>query len=142
MDRELIEIFNDEIGELKMEISPILESLKTNSQQQDLFKNFAQIIDRIYGTATTMGFDEIGAYLGNVRNLSRKASSSNIPRGMLEVFKIAKTCTENFELMQNSLISSDAAKELSAKLQFETKKINKIDTEIFSFSKEAKTILT
>ncbi len=142
MDQELVEIFNEEIGQLKEELTPILEDLKKNSQQQDLFKNFSQIIDRIYGTATTLGFIEIGDYLGNVRNLSRKASSSNIPRGMLEVFKIAKTCMENFELMQDSLISPDAAKELSAKLQFETKKINKIENEIFSFSKDAKTILT
>jgi chemotaxis protein histidine kinase CheA len=141
MDQELINIFNDEIGELKTELVPILEELKSNNQQQELFKNFAQIIDRIYGTATTMGFDEIGAYLGLVRNLSRKASSSNIPRGMTEVFKIAKNCSDNFPLMQKSLRSSEAAKELSKILTFETKKMNNIEKEIFSFSKEAKSSL-
>jgi hypothetical protein len=88
MDQELVEIFTEEIGELKGELTPIVESLKLNNQQPELFKNFSQIVDRIYGTATTMGFAEIGEYLGAVRNLARKASTSNIPRGMQAVFKI------------------------------------------------------
>ena len=142
MDQELVEIFIEEMGQLKTELSPILEKLKVDNQQPELFSNFAQIVDRIFGTATTMGFTEIGEYLGAVKNISRKTVTANIPRGMQEVFKILRTCMEYFEIMQDSLISPDAAKELSLKLKLEIKKIAKIDKEIFSFSKDATTIIT
>lgn len=142
MDQELIEIFVDEVGELKGELNPIYENLRSNSQQPVLYKDFSQIIDRIYGTATTMGFSEIGAYLGAVRNISRKAASSNIPRGMQEVSKILRNCMDNFDVMQQSLGSPESTKEFSSKLTLEIKKVDKIDNEIFSFSKEAKSILT
>jgi chemotaxis protein histidine kinase CheA len=139
MDQELIEIFTDEIGELKKKLNPILESLKKNNQQPELFKDFSQVIDRIYGTATTMGFTEIGSYLGSVRNLSRKASTSNIPIGMQATFKISRTCMDNFDTIQESLSNTLAAKELTEIVKLENKKMQKIENEIFSFSKDATT---
>jgi chemotaxis protein histidine kinase CheA len=137
MDQELVEIFTDEIGELKNELNPILESLKENNQQPKLFKDFSQVIDRIYGTATTMGFTEIGEYLGSVRNLNRKASSSNIPIGMQATFKISRTCMDHFDTIKESLTNTHAAKELTEIVKLENKKMEKIENEIFSFSKDA-----
>jgi hypothetical protein len=49
---------------------------------------------------------------------------------------------DNFEIMQKSLSDPAAAKELSSTLKLEIKKMNKIETEIFSFSKIAKTSIT
>ncbi len=142
MDDELVEMFIEEVGQLKGELTPIFESLKTNNQQPELFTNFAQIIDRIYGTATTMGFDEIGEYLGAIRNLARKTASSNVPRGMQEVFKMLKTCMEHFDTMQSSLTNPTELTALITKMKLEMKKADKIEKEIFAFSKKAKTILT
>lgn len=142
MDQELVDIFIEEVGQLKNELIPILEELKKNNQQPDLFNSFAQIVDRIYGTATTMGFTSIGEYLGAVRNISRKAVTAKSPRGLQEVFKILRTCNEYFELMQESLSCDVAAKELSLKLKLEIKKMEKMEKEIFSFSRDAKTMLT
>lgn len=141
IDNELLEIFIEEVGELKAELSPILENLKSNAQQPQLFLDFSQIIDRIYGTATTMGFIELGEYLGVVRNITRKCGNSKVPRAMPEVLKIAKTCMEEFDTIQSSLTNPNELKILLGKMKLEMNRAKKIETEIFAFSKDAKTLL-
>jgi len=142
LDNEMIEIFIEEVGELKTELTPIYESLKKNPQQPELFTSFAQIIDRIYGTATTMGFVDVGNYLGAVRNVSRKCGTSQIPRGMVAVSKVVKNCMENFDTLQASLKNPGELNTLKSQMDFEIKKITKIETDIFSFCDEATAILT
>jgi len=141
IDKELLEIFTDEIGELKGELTPIFDKLKTNVQQPQLFLDFEQIIDRIYGTALTMGFTDVGNYLGLIRNMSRKCGSSKVPRAMAEVFKLLKVCMENFDSLGSSLSNPVEHKALLVKFDLEKRKAAKIDREIFAFSKDAKTTL-
>ncbi len=142
IDNELIEMFTDELNQLKVELTPIVESLQTNPQQPEQFINFAQIIDRIYGTATTMGLEEIGAYTGAVRNMTRKTGTSKVPRAMTEVLKLVKNCMENLDQMQTGIQSPDQAKILNAKMKLEITRCTKIDETIFAFSKDATAVLT
>lgn len=142
IDKELLDMFTDELGQLKGELTPIVESLSTNAQQPELFTNFAQIIDRIYGTATTMGFDEIGEYTGAVRNMTRKTGTSKVPRAMPEVLKVMKNCMEHFDTMQTSLEDPAQLQVLKTKMKLEMSRCEKIDSTIFAFSKAAKTVIT
>jgi chemotaxis protein histidine kinase CheA len=141
IDNELLDIFVEEVGELKLELTPTLVSLNANPQQPELFLTFSQVIDRIYGTATTMGFIELGEYLGVVRNITRKCGNAKIPRAMPEVLKIARGCMEEFDTLQSSLKSPDQTKVLLGRMRVEMNRATKIENEIFAYSKDAKTLL-
>lgn len=142
IDNELLDIFVEEVGVLKSELTPTLVSLNANPQQPELFLAFSQVIDRIYGTATTMGFTELGEYLGVVRNITRKCGNAKIPRAMPEVLKIARVCMEEFDTLQSSLTNPMQTKVLMNKMKVEMNRATKIENEIFAYSKDAKTLLT
>lgn len=72
MDQELFEAFIEEVTALKKELGSIQESLSSDLSDPKKFLDFAQIIDRIYGTALTMGLNDVGEYLGVIRNTCRK----------------------------------------------------------------------
>lgn len=139
MDEELVEVFIEEITELKGELEAIVAKLQGSVARPESFTHYAQIIDRIYGTATTMGFIEIGNYLGEVRNICRQCGSSNIPRAFPEVFKIIRSCTENIDDMKSSLTCESQLKLFLGKIRVDLLKVNKINEDIFKFSSDAKT---
>lgn len=141
MDSELIEIFTEELSELKLELAPIVEKIIANNQQPELFTDFAQIIDRVYGTAMTMGFNEIASYLGMVRNISRKCGTSKVPRAMPEVSKIVQNCFNNFDALKESIKGPDELKAFISNIILDIKRAKKIEDEIFAFSKTAETVL-
>lgn len=99
-------------------------------------------IDRIYGTATTMGFNDIDKYTGVVRNMACKTGSSKVPRAMQEVLKVMKNCMENFDSMQTSLDNPTELNALKTKMKLEISRCRKIDETIFAYIKDAKTTLT
>lgn len=141
IDNEMLEIFVDEMGELKYELLPVYERLKIDKQQPELFLKFSQVVDRIYGTATTMGFKELGEYFGAVRNTCRKCGNSKIPRAMPEVFKVVKNCMDDFDNFRDAFQNQQKLPALMTKIKNEIIKIEKLDKEIFDFTKSAKTII-
>jgi hypothetical protein len=60
---------------------------------------------------------------------------------MPEVLKIAKTCMEEFDTLQSSLTNPSQLKVLQDKMKMEMKRAERIEKEIFAFSKDAKTLL-
>lgn len=79
---EMVQIFIDEINTLKSEMSQTISKLiESKLQDKDLFEKFGQLVDRIYGTAMTLGHVEIGEYTKAMKDVTYMASASDNEKG-------------------------------------------------------------
>lgn len=76
-DPEMLEAFKEEILVIKNELQPIVEGLKASYDKGEPFEKFGQVIDRIYGTASTLGFMEMANYCRTIKSVSYKCSQSD-----------------------------------------------------------------
>lgn len=141
VDPEILEAFIEEMVSLKADLSEAVESLKENNNQPEQFTKYAQVIDRIYGTALTLGFDKVGQYTGILRDICRKTGSSKIPRAYQPVAKMLIRSMDYYDKLIQSLNDPTALDKIRHELEFETKKAQKLDNDIFAFSKDAKTTI-
>jgi chemotaxis protein histidine kinase CheA len=141
LDQELLDIFFEEVDQLKSELTIIAESLKQNNQQEELYLNFSQIVDRIYGTAVTMGLDEIGQYLGVIKVTSRKCGLAKIPRAFHPVSNLVSNCIFLMSKFQETLTDPQKASILYRQLDLEIKKADVLEKQIFAFVKGLSTTL-
>jgi chemotaxis protein histidine kinase CheA len=76
MDPELLKAFRDEINGIIKEVEPLVKLLTANADQPKIIEQCGQIIDRIYGTASTMGYKDLGEYAKVLKLLCYKCSQS------------------------------------------------------------------
>lgn len=133
-DPEIIEAFKAEIVQIKAELVDVAKALEGNVNQPELFLKFAQIIDRIYGTALTLGFKNIGAYAGVMKSVCQKCGNTKIQRSMPPVFKMVKRCIENFDAIIASISRPAAFDKIQKEIELETKRAHVLDKDIFSYS--------
>jgi hypothetical protein len=141
LDQELLDVFFEEVDQLKGELAPIAEKLKKNNQQEELFLEFSQIVDRIYGTAVTMGLDEIGEYLRIIKDSSRKCGMAKIPRAMQPVSNLVNNCIFLMSKFQETLTDPEKATILYRQLELEIKKAEALEKQVFAYSKNLSTTL-
>lgn len=77
IDPEMVEAFSQELLEIKKELKAILEKLKLDYQNPPAFVPVSNIFDRIYGTAITLGYKEVGDYCKAVKDLALTTSKSH-----------------------------------------------------------------
>ena len=95
---ELVDDFVAEIKSIHIELKLIVNTqLKTPKMDKVLFEKFGQFIDRIYGTATTMGFIEIGKYLQAMKAISYMSSQCNNEVGQKKALRMMMECVDNIE---------------------------------------------
>lgn len=141
IDQELLDVFFEEVEQLKDELERITEELKKNNQQPELFLNFSQIVDRIYGTALTMGLDEIGNYLGVIKRTSRKCGLAKIPRAMQSTANIVSNCIFLMSKFEETLTNPEKAAILYRQLEIEIKKADVLEKQVYAFSKKIDTTI-
>ncbi len=134
-DPELLEAFQEEISTIRKELDPIVKNLSEKYDQPDLFLTFSQIIDRIYGTAMTMGFKELGEYTGVLRNICRKCGHAKFPVAMLETTKMLKRCMENFDTLEKSIKDPEKMSELMKIVAIDFKRAKALEEKVLSFAK-------
>lgn len=95
---ELIDIFVGEIKTIHVELKKIVDAqLKTSKMDPALFEKFGQLVDRIYGTAMTMGYKEIGQYMFAMKNISYLSSQCDREVGQKKALRMMMECVDNIE---------------------------------------------
>ncbi len=62
-NKEMLDIFVAEINEILGNLKAVTnEQMKKRTMDKVLFERYGQAIDRIYGTAMTLGFSDLGLY--------------------------------------------------------------------------------
>jgi hypothetical protein len=110
------ELINDFIAEIKtihLELKDIVTiQLKTPKMDKQLFEKFGQLIDRIYGTATTLGYKDIGNYLLAVKNVSYLSSQCDREIGQKKALRMMMECVDYIEKIYLNLKNKEALKNL------------------------------
>lgn len=114
MDHELLSAFSEEIKKIKAEAVPIIDSLKRNPSQPVLIEKFGNAIDRIYGTAATMGFKELAEYARAIKTVCYKTAQSNNVYAYGAVKDLLWVCTQNFNRLESSVLDPKAMRQLRA----------------------------
>jgi hypothetical protein len=113
MDEELINDFIAEVKTLHLELKVILNAqLKTPKMDKALFEKFGQLIDRIYGTSTTMGYAEIGKYLYAVKSVSYLSSQCDREVGQKKALRMMMDCVDYIEKIHMHIRNKDEMKNL------------------------------
>lgn len=136
LDAELVKDFVLEIQILEKELKGIVGNLEKSLDQPAQFENFAQVIDRIYGTAATFGFKDLASYCGMLKKTCYDCSKSGNKRGQQKVLSLLKTCMENISALQAGVHDVELMKKLHHNLHLEEQKAARLYEEIFQYNKK------
>ncbi|MBC7539604.1 MAG: hypothetical protein H7281_12340 [Bacteriovorax sp.] len=114
MNDELIDDFVAEVKTIHIELKLIVNAqLKTPKMDKALFEKFGQYIDRIYGTAMTLGFTEIGKYLFAMKNISYLSSQCDREVGQKKALRMMMECVDNIEKICSCIYKKEEIKNLN-----------------------------
>lgn len=140
-DNELLESFLQEITGLNMEILDVLKTLNKELNKPEEFLKFSNIVDRIYGTAMTLGYEDLGAYCGELKTITRLAGNTEIQRSYKPVLKLMMNYTANFKSLKESLTNPESLAGFKKDISFDMKKMEKLHQEIFAFTDKAHAVI-
>ncbi len=110
---ELINDFISEVKTLHLELKVIVNAqLKTPKMDKALFEKFGQLIDRIYGTAMTLGLKDIGKYLYAMKNVSYLSSQCDREVGQKKALRMMMECVDYIEKIYLHINNKDQMKNL------------------------------
>lgn len=96
-DSELLDAFAAELLEIKKELEPIMAVLKTDPNRPEPYERFAQCMNRIYGTASTLGYKEIGIYCDAINKICYKCSQT---QNIYAMGQVKELCAVAFGLLE------------------------------------------
>ena len=130
-DPEFVGYFAEEMQGLYGELLPIHESLKKNQNQPKLYEKFGQIIDRVYGTASTMKFDELAEYSRKMKNICYKCSQSTNDKAQRKVFDLVETAIKLFRDTPLHIHDPVEFKKVRYLMHVEVQKIELLERSVF-----------
>ena len=88
MDSEMKKFFVDEVKEIRKDMTDVISKIiESKMSVNEEFAKFGQLVDRIYGTAATLGLNEIGDYMKAAKDISYMASASDNEVGKKKTVK-------------------------------------------------------
>jgi len=140
-DKEMLDIFVAEVVEIKKELTGYLSSMVTDKIEdvdRSYFEKYGQAIDRIYGTAATMGHTEIAAYCKAIKDVTYMASNSDNSLGHKKVIRMMIECTQVLEQTTKWVYEKDQAPVYKNKLIAEVKRAERLNRqEFYSIEKKS-----
>ena len=106
MRDELIQEFCQDVREILVELSPIIESLEFHQPIPAQLEAFGQKVDRIMGAAKSLGYESIGAISELCKAISYKASQSKDAHLVRIATGILAEATEGLVVLVNGLDES------------------------------------
>lgn len=124
---ELVDDFIAEIKTIHGELKSIVNTqLKTPKMDKVLFEKFGQLIDRIYGTATTLGFADIGKYLLAMKSISYLSSQCDREVGQKKALRMMIDCVDYIEKIYLSINKKEEMKNLNRLFVVEIAKADRL----------------
>ncbi|WP_372654848.1 hypothetical protein [Halobacteriovorax sp.] len=99
--KEVVDEFCDESLQLFNELEEILEEFEDDPTQTEKLEQFGQIIDRVMGSAKTIGADEIATFCELGKAIGYKSSQVN-DRALLEV--VCAIMFDSLELLKKMIL--------------------------------------
>lgn len=140
-DNELMESFLQEITGLNMEILEVLKVLNKEINKPEEYLKFSNIVDRIYGTAMTLGYEELGTYCGELKTITRLAGNTEIQRSYKPVLKLMMNYCANFKALKESLTKPEALETFKKDISFDLKKMEKLHQDIFAYTDKTHAVI-
>ena len=134
LDDELIDDFIAESKELGAQMHGLVLQLKQDETQYPLYLEFSNLIDRIYGTAMTFGFEEFGNYCLAMKVVCKKCGEAEVTRAAKSVLRMMENCVQNLVNLLKSVREPDALEKFRNELSLEIKKVQRLEEEVFQFA--------
>jgi chemotaxis protein histidine kinase CheA len=117
MDKELLQVFVDEMNELQPQLKQAIKGIiQTKMQDPHYYETYGQIIDRIYGTAMTMGMTELGEFTKTLKDISYMASNSDNEKGKEKAGRLMIEGIELFKDMVASIHDKEALNKIKLRM--------------------------
>jgi chemotaxis protein histidine kinase CheA len=138
-DKEMVDFFVKEIdtlrAEMSMKVSTILKG-KLGDLDVKMFEDFGQMIDRIYGTAATLGYEEIATYTKHLKDVCYMASESDNEKGHKKTIQMMIECIGLLEELKNCIYDKDQLIKYAIKMKVEGSRAERLGrAEFFSIDK-------
>lgn len=123
MDTEMLTFFVDEIKDIRNSMVKSISGLiDTKMEDSFRFEEAGQMVDRIYGTAATLGLTEISEYTKAVKDVSYMASASENVHGKKKVVKFLIKYVELSDLICASIFDRKELVKVNHQLKIEKSK--------------------
>ncbi len=139
MDKELLKDFISEILSINKNLKEITdEQVKKKVMDKALFEKYGQAIDRIYGTATTLGFKEFGAYSKIMKDVCYSCSQVDNEMAHKKVLRMMMECNEVLEKVPAAIANTEEFKKFTRVFLVETAKADRMaKTEFRSITRKS-----
>ncbi len=126
-NKEMLGIFVAEINEILLELKAITsEQMKKRVMEGGPFEKYGQAIDRIYGTAMTLGFTELGKYTKAMKDVTYMCSQYNHEIGQKKVLRMMIECNEILEKVPTCIYQNEEFKKYSRAFTVEMAKAERL----------------
>lgn len=139
MDNEMRDFFVEEIKEIRKSMTcAISELIETKMEENRGFETFGQLVDRIYGTAATLGLTEISEYMKAVKDVSYMASASDNENGKKKTVKFLIKYVELSDQICNAIYNETELSKINHLLNIEKARAENLNKrEFFSIDKKS-----
>ena len=126
-DPEMILSFMQEVQAINEELKTITSlQMKVKLMDPKLFENYGQAIDRIYGTAMTLGYSELGKYTKAMKDVCYLCSHYNHEIGQKKVLRMMIECNDILDRVPSCLVNKEEFKKLSRLFLVEVTKAERL----------------
>lgn len=128
MDKELLKEFILETMKINADLKVVSEEQsKKKTMDPALFEKYGQSIDRIYGTAMTMGFTDLGKYAKAMKDMCYLCSQSTNETAQKKVLRMMIECNEILDKVPRAVVNPLEFKNFSRVFLVETTKAERLE---------------
>lgn len=125
--KALVDEFVAEMKTIHGELNVIVQTqMKSPKMDKDLFEKFGQRVDRIYGTAMTLGYTSVGKYFLAMKEVSYMSSQCNQEVGQKKALRMMMECVDNMEKIRECIHKKEALKSLDRLFTVEIAKAERL----------------
>ncbi len=126
-NNEMLKIFVDEINEILITLKAVTqEQMKKKTMDKSLFEKYGQAIDRIYGTAMTLGFTDLGKYTKAMKDVCYMCSQYDHEVGQKKVLRMMIECNDILEKIPTCIYKTEEFKKYSRTFTVEMAKAERM----------------
>ena len=139
-DPEMLAAFSQEISQIRDELKPVAEVLRTQYLENlPSFEKFGQIIDRIYGTAATFGFEQLAEYCRTLKGINYKCSQTKNSYAIGQVKDLDMVAMALLEKFVPIITDPTKVKQIQYTMQKERERAEEISRKFFATIASAST---
>lgn len=131
--RELVDEFVKEMRAIHKDLQAIVATqLKSTKMDKPLLEKFGQLVDRIYGTAMTLGYTEVGKYFLAMKDVSYMSSQCDHEVGQKKALRMMMECVDNMEKICTCIYKKEELKNMNRLFTVEIAKVDRLSKTDFS----------